>query len=366
MTRILVIEDSPDLRADMVEMLSLEGYDVESAADGRAGVLHAVQMLPDLIVCDVMMPEMDGYQVLAHIRSRQATATIPFVFLTSKSEHENVRQGMNLGADDYLTKPFIVMELLGAIKTQLKKRSDISDDTNKQLDDLRMNIITALPHELRTPLNTVLGFSEMLVAEADHIDSSQVKEWSQHIHSAGQRLLRMAENYLLYARVSIALDSEIGLAKYRSEVLLGISSTIIVQTERVLEKHDRLANVVFDLEEADALAISQGDMLKIIEELVDNACKFSPPNTTITIEGRVRDLHYDLTVSDKGRGFSNEQRTRVGAYMQFDRWFYEQQGMGLGLAIVVQLIKLYDGLLNLKDAPNGGASVTVSIKLTEF
>jgi K+-sensing histidine kinase KdpD len=313
-----------------------------------------------------MMPEMDGYQVLAHIRSRQATATIPFVFLTSKAEHENVRQGMNLGADDYLTKPFVVTELLETIKTQMKKRSDISDDANKRLDDLRMNIITALPHELRTPLNTVLGFSEMLMAESPHIDRTQLFDWAQHIHSAGQRLLRVAENYLLYARVSIALDSEISLAQYRNEMLLGLTTAVVVQAERVAEKYERKHNIVFDLEDVEAVAISQGDLMKIVEELTDNACKFSPSNTPIIITGKINAPYYDLTFVDRGRGFSKEQRTRVGAYMQFDRWFYEQQGMGLGLAIVVQLVKLYDGMLNIKDALDGGASVTVSFKLTEF
>jgi two-component system sensor histidine kinase/response regulator len=162
-TKILLIEDSDDLRADIVEMLQLEGFTMLEASDGRSGLELALTQLPDLIVCDVMMPYMDGYEVLEKVRSHPLTATIPFVFLTSRAEHDSQRYGMRLGADDYLAKPFNVAELLAVINVQLKKASDARAAADKQMEDLRINIISAMPHELRTPLNTILGFSEVLM-----------------------------------------------------------------------------------------------------------------------------------------------------------------------------------------------------------
>ena len=119
--RILVIEDNAEVRENMVDILRLAGYDAQPAAGGRAGVEQAVQLKPDLILCDVMMPELDGYGVLKILTERADTRAIPFVFVTAKSEQEDLRRGMNLGADDYVTKPFYKDELLRVVEIRLRK-----------------------------------------------------------------------------------------------------------------------------------------------------------------------------------------------------------------------------------------------------
>ena len=126
MTKILVIEDETDVRNNLVELLELEDFDVASSENGLMGALWAQQYLPDLIICDVMMPEIDGYEVLAALREEASTATIPFVFLTAMADKANVRHGMELGADDYLTKPFTREELLGAVTTRLAKQQAVT------------------------------------------------------------------------------------------------------------------------------------------------------------------------------------------------------------------------------------------------
>lgn len=123
MKKILVIEDNPEVREVLEEVLELSGYDVTVAADGTEGVSAALLHPPDLILCDVMMPKLDGYGVLSILSKKSATAGIPFVFLTAKAEREDVRRGMTLGADDYVTKPFYKDELLRVIETRLQKRA---------------------------------------------------------------------------------------------------------------------------------------------------------------------------------------------------------------------------------------------------
>ena len=120
MTRILVIEDEEALRVNLQTILEAENFQSMGAANGRIGVDLAREQLPDLILCDVMMPELDGYGVLAELRQDPITATIPFIFLTAKADKSDLRQGMNLGADDYLIKPFRVNELTARIKGILK------------------------------------------------------------------------------------------------------------------------------------------------------------------------------------------------------------------------------------------------------
>jgi len=122
MKKILIIEDQPQMRRNLATILEMEGFEVSLAENGNAGVVQAQALKPDLIICDVMMPELDGHGVLRTLRSEKATATIPFIFLTAKGEKIDQRTGMNLGADDYLTKPVARTDLLASVKVRLEKR----------------------------------------------------------------------------------------------------------------------------------------------------------------------------------------------------------------------------------------------------
>lgn len=124
--KILVIEDEPEMRRNLLTILKLERFYPLGAENGRAGLALAQRELPDLILCDVMMPELDGHAVLAALRQDSATATIPFIFLTAKGEKADQRQGMNLGADDYLTKPVARVDLLNAITSRLRRAEELS------------------------------------------------------------------------------------------------------------------------------------------------------------------------------------------------------------------------------------------------
>lgn len=128
MKKILLIEDNIDIRENTAELLSLAGYDVKTAANGKMGVDLAIKEQPDLIICDIMMPELDGYGVLHILSKRADTAPIPFIFLTALAEKAEVRKGMELGADDYLTKPFDDTSLLNAIETRFRKNSIRKND----------------------------------------------------------------------------------------------------------------------------------------------------------------------------------------------------------------------------------------------
>jgi DNA-binding response OmpR family regulator len=135
MKTILIIEDDTALRENTAELLELEGYSVITAPNGRIGIELAKKQLPNIIVCDIMMPEVDGYGVLEAISLEQNTSQIPFIFLSAKTEHKEIRKGMNLGADDYLTKPFEEEELMSAIESRLAKAeilSKITQSTNHQ------------------------------------------------------------------------------------------------------------------------------------------------------------------------------------------------------------------------------------------
>ncbi|MGB3263537.1 MAG: EAL domain-containing response regulator, partial [Microcoleus sp.] len=161
MNKILVIEDDRVIRENILKLLKAEGFDVTGAENGALGLNAAVSSLPDVILCDVMMPELDGYGVLAALRSHPVTATVPFVFLTGKAERSEMRQGMELGADDYLTKPFSKAELVGAVSSRLKKQaalvqqqhnlpspsSELLQEAAEKLEHIQTNLRAALERE---------------------------------------------------------------------------------------------------------------------------------------------------------------------------------------------------------------------------
>lgn len=149
MKKILVIEDNAEVRENLEEILELSGYEVTLAEDGTVGVEYALRDIPDLILCDVMMPRLDGYGVLNILSKKSQTANIPFIFLTAKAEKNDFRRGMNLGADDYITKPFYKDELLSVIETRLRK----SDQVRKQFERTEQG--------LSAFINEARGFEEL-------------------------------------------------------------------------------------------------------------------------------------------------------------------------------------------------------------
>jgi DNA-binding response OmpR family regulator len=154
MKKILVIEDNLEVRENISEILELTGYEVFSAENGKTGVDIAKSEKPDLIICDIMMPELDGYGVLYILSKDPETSTIPFIFLTAKADKSDFRKGMSMGADDYITKPFDETELLNSIETRLKKSEHLKD----MLDAHEKTVENLIHHA--TEINLIEELSE--------------------------------------------------------------------------------------------------------------------------------------------------------------------------------------------------------------
>ncbi|WP_019037876.1 response regulator [Psychroflexus tropicus] len=147
--KVLLIEDDKTVRENTAELLELSDYEVETASNGKIGIQKAPVFLPDIIVCDIMMPEMDGYQVLDKLSNTESLARIPFIFLSAKTDHKDVRKGMNLGADDYLTKPFEEEELIDAIESRLAKADILSTLNHRPANHSSLESFEALKQIFR-------------------------------------------------------------------------------------------------------------------------------------------------------------------------------------------------------------------------
>lgn len=363
-TKILVIEDAHALRKDILEMLSFEGYDVRGAENGVLGVQAAREYRPHLIICDIMMPELDGYGVLSELQKDSSESIIPFVFLTARTDKGDMRQGMELGANDYLTKPFTASELINTVRIQLKKDEDRRKAAEIGMEGLRANIILALPHELRTPLTGILGFSDILASDSHDMTAEKIGEMAQYIHSAALRLYRLTENYLVYAQLEVILTDQKRMQSIRQFTTLDprfVVENVIVQKAT---ESQREADLILNVNDNVDVRILEDNLKKITEELIDNAFKFSQPGTPVEVTSRVENGYYTLTFVDHGRGIPSENLRDIGsAYNQFGRKWYEQQGSGFGLAIVKRLADLHGGDVDLESFPDRETRVTVKLPL---
>ncbi|MEI7811482.1 MAG: response regulator [Ignavibacteria bacterium] len=364
MTKVLVIEDAPDIREQIKQVLTIEGYDVELAENGRIGVKLAKELLPDIILCDINMPELDGYGVITEIREDKKTAPIPFIFLTARLDKQDVREGMNLGADDYLNKPFTIEELIKSIESRIVKSQIVKNETKEKLDELRANISMSVPHELRTPLNVIIGFAGILTTDLDNLDRTEILEMSAYILENGRRLEKTVEKYLLYTHLrmlSVNRDALDLLFTSSSIISNEVIEEIFETTIKVNQRKDDLTIIT----DRAALIIREDYLGIIIEQIGKNCFEYSQAGSPVLVQGIIRDGYYMLSFIDHGRGLSDEQIASIGGYTQFDRNVHEQQGTGLGLAISKSIVQIFGGRISVSSTPGSETRVTVSFKLSK-
>jgi signal transduction histidine kinase len=358
--KILVIDDEEWLR-EMIQMaLSQRGYEVVEASNGVDGIERARKELPDLILCDVNMGKVGGYLTLSALRNEAPTAAIPFILMTGLADSTGMRHGMELGADDYLPKPFTTDALYAAVEARLKKSQTVRDEAERKLVHLRDHISLMMPHEMRTPLNGIISNAELLATSAATLTPGEITEMGQEIHKSGERLQRLIENFLVYAQL------ELIAADPKNVNALRVGKT--VNAALLVKKHSAVQAVSsgrmgdLKVEAADVMVpMAEEYLAKIIDELVQNAIKFSEPGSPVVVTLSESPNAVVFSVGDKGHGFSTEQITNIGAYMQFDRKMHEQQGQGLGLTIVKRLVELHGGTFSIESEKGAGATITAKL-----
>jgi signal transduction histidine kinase len=363
MTTVLVIEDDELTRENIVEGLTYSGYFLLDAPNGRVGVSLAKEHLPDLIVCDINMPEMNGYEVLMQLRAMPETSNIPFIFLTAQTDRTSMREGMKLGADDYISKPFEHHELVEAIETRLQKQQNLTQAYEHQMANLRSSIVQAIPHELRTPLMGIIGYAELMAMDAASMSGEQIQQMAEEIVRAGWRLHRTVENYLIYAQIELISGDPERTRAMAMETEKYPMAIIQSMVERTSVNHNRRINLL--AQRNVEICVSGDNLSKIMIELLDNACKFSTPGTPIDVQANIYGHEFQISIENEGRGMSAEQLQQIGAYMQFGRALYEQQGLGLGLAISRRLAELHGGSFHITSVPGGRTTVYVSFPLAD-
>ncbi|MBK9125963.1 MAG: response regulator [Chloroflexi bacterium] len=358
---LLVVEDDPDLRAALAESLALEGYRVEAACDGQEAIdWLAAGMTPDLILADVMMPNVDGFELLRRIRDNPKWMSIPFLFLTSRTDRRDVLQGKSLGAEDYVSKPFSYDELLPLIEARIERARALASRQSAEVDDMRQGILRLLNHEFRTPLTSIVAYSNLLndVRQRGSV-VADLDDTLRHIGGGAHRLRRLIGNFVLLM--------DLGYPDVKNEVAAQRMQRID-DPERML--HDAVAAVEratdghrFRVQAESTAAGFRCDrelLLIALRELIDNAVKFSPAGSTITLLAQRCGPDVKLAVSDEGRGVAAAEFDRLpDAFYQASRPAHEQQGSGIGLTLVKAIADAHKGRLEIESAVGKGSRFTL-------
>jgi two-component system sensor histidine kinase/response regulator len=370
MTKILLIEDEAILRGEVAEWLTFESYDVIEAEDGLVGVESASRELPDLIISDITMPRLDGYGVLLAMRSNLNTARIPFILVTARASHEDIRQGMALGADDYITKPFSRLELLHAVQTRLEKKAAQEQHYEQHLEQLQQalthehderllkaKLVAMFSHDFRNQLTIILSSNSLLRDYADRLDEKHRVAHRNNIEAATRVLLQMLDDMLVVA------EMETGhLAPEEKPLNVGqFLQDIVAEFQTISgEKYQvHFENNFSDTVLADARLLRQ-----IAANLISNAIKYSPQGGEVRVILDTLDGQYILSVQDQGIGISNADQVRLFNAFQRGNNVGTISGSGLGLAIVKQAVDLQGGTIRLESQLGIGTTVIVTLPCT--
>ncbi len=374
--KILIVDDIPKNIQILGNILSRENYQIAYAQLGEEALTILEKQLFDLILLDIMMPGMDGYEVCKKLKQQEKTKDIPIIFLTAKADMESIVKGFESGGADYVTKPFSADELLARVKTHIQlnaqkkelkmlnenleklvdERTKQLNEANKRLqvlDRAKTDFLSIISHELRTPLNGIFGLMGLL--EKTELDEKQ-KEYINFLKESSDRLMKFSEIALLITSLKtqvfkpdlmpVEIDNIINLALYELRENQNIP----------------LPEINIDIDENIGLALAESDLLKkSIVLIVDNAIKYAGTENRIDISVFRSNGHIHITVDDYGKGFSKEALEQLFELFSADDLMHKE-GKGLSLAAVKLIMDIHGGEIVIKNRENSGARVELILK----
>ncbi len=337
MYKILVVEDEYNVRQNIIELLTSEGYTCLEAEDGLAGVKIIKSELPDLILCDLMMPKIDGFEFYQILKSMYPEDFLPIIFLTARTDEESLQYAMSMGADDFLTKPFKADALLERIKSRIRKKISVE----QKLDRLKMNISLYVPHELNTPLISILGYTELMLNDFDNFSDVEKKDMLNSIHHSGLRFHKRIEKFINFSELKLETHKKKEL--HKEEYINPSADIWEKKLDKCFECSKRISDISFKFDDV-KLLFSQRDYEVMMMELLENACKFSEIGSKIEVNGSILKDRYEITVKNEGTEIDSSV---FESFCRKDENYNQQNGNGLGLSIAKMIATKYGANLKI-------------------
>ena len=377
--KILIVDDVSKNIQILGNILSQKNYQIAYAQNGEQALNICERQDFDLILLDIMMPGLDGYEVCKRLKSNPRTSEIPVIFLTAKADLDSIIKGFDIGGQDYITKPFNAAELLARvnnhllIKTQreeLKKvNSELEDrvsertaelqDANRKLsllDQAKSNFLSVISHEIRTPLNGVIGLTELL--NQTDIDQHQ-KEYLENLKDVSKRLVKFSNTALLITTLKID--------KYNPEILPVSINTLIDNSVKEFNKAEPLSTlqITTSFPEESLLIKADSDLMRTcFTMIIDNASRFAGSNANLKISYHLKNNKLNIDFVDDGPGFTDASLSSLFELFSAGDILHNE-GTGLGLAAVKLALDANDASIDVCNIKSGGAKVTISTDYIE-
>lgn len=308
--------------------------------------LIAINEIIGVVILNVR--EVDNYYLTKYSYALSMLCTIMAKTLKIKQLEHDER------SNAYILEQRIAERTMELLKSKV--------EMHEKFKDLRTNLTMALPHEIRTPVGMIMGNSDLLVKNIDYLDLVDIKDIVNDINIASRRINDLFENYIYFANLEVIAIDPIALDKLQDSTLEFYDSLISDFSNVIANKYERNQDLTVKLEPAE-ICFSEAHFTKLLNEVVDNCFKYSEKGTPVIIDSYVIERYLFISFIDHGRGMTPEQITTIDAYIQFERFKYEQQGLGLGLAIVRRLVNLYDGELTIESEYGKYTKFTIKLKV---
>jgi len=352
---ILVVEDDLKVQESIKEILENEEYKVVCCNNAHEALNELKINTPDLILSDVMMPGLSGFDLLTEIKKNPSYFAIPFIFLTARAEFTDIRKGMNIGSDDYLIKPFRAKELLQSVKIRLEKK-ELYD---KKIDRVSETLSGNVPHELRTPLVTIVGYPDILLDYYDDFSDEEKKDMIRGIKKSGMRLHETVEKFIILSEIQKLILREDG--NVFGNKVIDLKGVLLEVDGLISEKYKQEKTFKVDVEDVE-LSISEYLFKELMKQLIDNAYKYSDSPVEINIKGSKESDGYYIVVQDNGVGLNDEEIKMLDTFIQYERDRRVLSGLGIGLEIVKQILDYYDSKLGIESKKGIGTKFSFLIR----
>ncbi len=367
--KILIVDDTAENINVLIRVFEKTDYQISFAPNGKKALELISMEMPDLILLDIMMPEMDGFEVCKTIKANPETREIPIIFITAKDETEDIIKGFSMGAVDYIVKPFRAEEVCTRVQTQIKNQAfqrelilknirlmemdkEVRDKNQRleSLNELKDKFIGIAAHDLRNPLSSIKGFSEML--QEDDLSAEDRKEFVDMIYSISENMFALLNDLL---DINLIESGKLNLVLQNSN--LGELTKKQISINRTIANKKNIKIKFIDLgcvdSEFDYDRISQ-----VLNNFLNNAIKFSPRETTLRVKlSHLNDFN-KVEVIDEGPGILQEEQKKLfGEFQKLSpRPTAGETSTGLGLAIAKKIIIAHKGFIGVKSETGHGSN----------
>lgn len=371
---VLVVDDNLELLCLVKQVLTAEGFKVLTAPSVDAAFRTLAATTPDMIICDVLLPDKNGLEFHREVKQSPEWCNVPFVFLTGLSSEEHIRIGKQQGCDDYLTKPVEVEDLIAVVKGKLALAEHRRKMALAQFEGYRKRIIHTLSHEFRTPLVSINTGTELLLDQHGDLPHEQIKRLLESIWRGGQRLERLVNDFMLLQQIDLGHARQTyELYKQPISVLQLIETAVDCFNQTAFEGHVAEPEVLLPnkrrLEQL-IILVYDVQILNVIQRLLSNAYKFAGEESRVTVSGGELEGVAYISIRDRGPGMDSLCKSApkaCEAFVQLKREVYEQQGCGIGLTISRHFAEINGGSLRFCTPEEGpGLEAMLSFPLMKI